>query len=142
MSDRQTNGAWDGPGGDLFPPDPQVTAMLRAVVGEVPFDAVDWESMQRCIVGDAAGLLARRQRRPWLSWMAQWSPVALPGGAVVAVAALVMLAVTPSPQRETTTSATPTFVSAIDGSASAQTLADGITGTFEGDTLLTRILHD
>ena len=145
MMDTNMNDPWGQHDEEIAPADVEVTAMLRAVGGEVPFGAVDWGAMHRCIVGDATGILQRLQRRPWLTWMAQWSPVAIPCGLVAGAAALLLLSMTPPPQRLSTASPTvpsSTFAAAVTGSASAQTLADGIVGTMEGDTLLSRIIHD
>ncbi len=132
----------------LPPPDPRLVAALRDAVSDVPYDAVDWQSMHQCIMGDAAGVLWQRRRRLWLTTVARWSRVVVPCGVTVALAAAVSLATVPAPEPnggawldDAQMSVSPAMlISAVmtrDGDARA--MAAGVTGVVQVDEFLARL---
>jgi hypothetical protein len=64
---------------------------LRVVAGAPAATEVDWWTLRRTIVEDAAAFLGEARRRPWWDYAAGWIRPAVPVGMAVSIMAMVVL---------------------------------------------------
>jgi hypothetical protein len=118
--------------------DLRITAALHRTMGPVPYDAVDWGRLHAIIVGDARGLLQRRQR-PWFTYVANWSGATMSIGLAAAVIALFVLSQAPAPGNRDDMLIRPIMIDAVVNTDPelVQVLADNATGVVSHDATWT-----
>lgn len=107
--------------------DRAVTSALRRVVGEPPYDAVDWDALAHRIQAAVAARPRAVRVLRWWELAAGWTRVAVSLAAAASIAAFA-LAVTAGPT-EVTTSEPATLMGAVTGAVPDQALVASAGGS-------------